>query len=78
MTAENSQTIYLKDYQEPAYLVEHVALEFDLHPTATRVRSTVKFLAKSEQQQLGVLFARRKLDPPGGLYQWRCRHPCDV
>jgi len=28
MTAENSQTIYLKDYQEPAYLVEHVALEF--------------------------------------------------
>ena len=43
MTAENSQTIYLKDYQEPAYLVEHVALEFDLHPTATRVRSTVKF-----------------------------------
>ena len=43
MTAENSQTIYLNDYQEPAYLVEHVALEFDLHPTATRVRSTVKF-----------------------------------
>ena len=43
MTAENSQTIYLKDYQPPAYLVDHVALEFDLHPTATRVRSTVKF-----------------------------------
>ena len=43
MTAENSQTIYLKDYQAPAYLVDHVALEFDLHPTATRVRSTVKF-----------------------------------
>ena len=43
MTAENSQTIYLKDYQAPTYLVDHVALEFDLHPTATRVRSTVKF-----------------------------------
>jgi len=43
MTAENSQTIYLNDYQAPAYLVDHVALEFDLHPTATRVRSTVKF-----------------------------------
>ncbi len=43
MTAENSHTIYLKDYQVPAYLVDHVALEFDLHPTATRVRSTVKF-----------------------------------
>ena len=43
MTAENPQTIYLKDYTAPAYLVDHVALEFDLHPTATRVRSTVKF-----------------------------------
>ena len=43
MTAENSLTIYLKDYQAPAYLVDHVALEFDLHPTATRVRSIVKF-----------------------------------
>ena len=43
MTAENSQTIYLKDYQVPNYLVDHVALDFDLHPTATRVRSTVKF-----------------------------------
>jgi aminopeptidase N len=43
MTAENPQTIYLKDYQVPAYLVDHIALEFDLHPTATRVRSTVKF-----------------------------------
>ena len=43
MTAENSQKIYLKDYQAPAYLVDHLALEFDLHPTATRVRSTVKF-----------------------------------
>ena len=43
MTAENSQTIYLEDYQAPAYLVDHLALEFDLHPTATRVRSTVKF-----------------------------------
>ena len=43
MTAENPQTIYLKDYQAPAYLVDHVALEFDLHPTATRVRSTLKF-----------------------------------
>ncbi|MGB2195172.1 MAG: aminopeptidase N [Planktomarina sp.] len=43
MNAENPQTIYLKDYQAPAYLVDHVALEFDLHPTATRVRSTLKF-----------------------------------
>ncbi len=34
-------TIYLKDYQPPAFLVEHAALTFTLHPTATEVVSTV-------------------------------------
>ena len=43
MTSPDTQTIYLANYQPPAFLVEHVALEFTLHPTATRVRSTVKF-----------------------------------
>ena len=43
MTSTDTQTIYLADYQLPAFLVDHVALEFTLHPTATRVRSTVKF-----------------------------------
>ena len=43
MTSPDPQKIYLANYQPPAFLVEHVALEFSLHPTATRVRSTVKF-----------------------------------
>jgi aminopeptidase N len=43
MTSPDTQTIYLANYQPPAFLVEHVALEFTLHPTATRVRSTIKF-----------------------------------
>ncbi|MBL4774632.1 MAG: aminopeptidase N [Mariprofundus sp.] len=37
------QTIYLKDYQPPAFLVEQVALTFTLQPTATEVISTVQY-----------------------------------
>ncbi|MDQ6996998.1 MAG: aminopeptidase N, partial [Mariprofundus sp.] len=37
------QTIYLKDYQPPAFLVEQVALTFSLHPSATEVVSTVQY-----------------------------------
>jgi len=38
-----SQTIYLKDYQPPAFLVEQVALTFTLYPAATEVISTVQY-----------------------------------
>jgi len=38
-----AQTIYLKDYQPPAFLVEQVALTFTLHPAATEVISTVQY-----------------------------------
>ncbi len=37
------QTIYLKDYTPPSYLVDTVELHFTLHPTATRVRSKIAF-----------------------------------
>ncbi|MDX2495635.1 MAG: aminopeptidase N [Desulfuromusa sp.] len=41
--AQNTpETIYLKDYKTPAYLVEHVDLKFDLHDSATRVSSTLQ------------------------------------
>jgi aminopeptidase N len=33
------QTIYLKDYTAPDYLIDHVALEFDLAPSQTRITS---------------------------------------
>ncbi len=38
-----ARTIYLKDYQPPAFLVERVALTFTLRPAATEVVSTVQY-----------------------------------
>ncbi len=35
-------TIFLKDYQPPVYLIEHVNLHFDLHETQTVVTSRLK------------------------------------
>ncbi len=37
MTNDTPKTIHLSDYQPPAFLVEKVALEFDLEPEDTRV-----------------------------------------
>jgi len=37
------QAIHLADYAAPNWWVETVELEFDLHPTATRVRSKIRF-----------------------------------
>jgi aminopeptidase N len=37
------QAIHLADYTAPNWWVEKVELEFDLHPTATRVRSKIRF-----------------------------------
>ncbi len=44
MTSNNKspETIYLKDYKSPAYLVEQVCLRFTLEDQATRVRSQVQ------------------------------------
>ncbi|MEM6276229.1 MAG: aminopeptidase N [Pseudomonadota bacterium] len=42
------QTIYLKDYRAPAYLVENVDLTFKLHPTKARVISRVRFTPNAE------------------------------
>lgn len=36
------ETIYLKDYQPPAWWIDHVALQFELEDHATRVTSTLK------------------------------------
>ncbi len=37
------QTIYLKDYTPFGFIVDHVSLTFQLHPTATRVLSKIQF-----------------------------------
>ncbi|MFQ1699803.1 aminopeptidase N [Loktanella agnita] len=43
MKDASPQTIYLKDYTPPAYLVDSVHLTFRLAPTATRVLSRIAF-----------------------------------
>ncbi len=42
MRTDIAQPIRLKDYRQPDWLVETVALDFSLHPTETRVRATLK------------------------------------
>ncbi|MEL6610011.1 MAG: aminopeptidase N [Pseudomonadota bacterium] len=42
------ETIYLKDYTPPAYLVDHVTLDFALDPEATRVKSRIAFRPNPE------------------------------
>jgi hypothetical protein len=39
MRTETGQTIHLKDYAPPDWLVETVDLDFSLHPNATKVRA---------------------------------------
>lgn len=43
MKDASPQPIYLADYTPPAYLIDGVELVFHLHPTATRVVSTIRF-----------------------------------
>ncbi len=37
------KTVYLNDYQPPAYRVESIRLDFNLHETQTRVTATMQF-----------------------------------
>ncbi|GGE47109.1 aminopeptidase N [Actibacterium pelagium] len=48
MTNPAQQTIWLKDYTPPAYLVESVSLTFALAPRATRVVSKIAFRPNPE------------------------------
>ena len=41
--SQTAQTIYLKDYKAPSYLVDKVELTFHLDPTQTRVHSRIWF-----------------------------------
>ncbi len=45
---EQAPTIYLRDYTPFSHTIAEVALEFDLHPTATRVRSKIHFAPNPE------------------------------
>ena len=43
MAKKSSQEIFLKDYKAPAYLVDAVELNFELHPSRTKVYSKINF-----------------------------------
>ena len=51
MTNQDRPTIYLSDYRPPAFLIDHVELEFKLHPTKTRVLSKIKFRKNPSSQE---------------------------
>jgi len=53
MKTEEPKTIYLKDYAAPDYLVDEVALEFDLGETETCVKSRLAFCANPERGAKG-------------------------
>ena len=55
------QTIYLKDYTAPAYLVESVHLTFKLAPTTTRVISRITFRPNPDAQSRDFFLHGEKL-----------------
>ncbi len=48
MRTDIAQAIRLKDYRQPDWQVETVALDFSLHPTETKVRATLKLKPNPE------------------------------
>lgn len=53
MDQPSPQTIYLKDYRPSAYLIDTVHLDINLHPTAARVRSTLRVRRNPEASHDG-------------------------
>ncbi len=49
-TDQAPQTIQLSDYRPPAWVIEHVALTFELEASSTRVLSTLKLSPNPEAQ----------------------------
>ncbi len=54
MTNDTPKTIHLSDYQPPAFLVEKVALEFDLEPEDTRVLARLSLRRNPEHGHAGA------------------------
>ena len=50
-TSPEHVAIYRKDYREPDWLVPDVALEFELDPARTRVRSTFRVVRNGEHDR---------------------------
>ena len=52
-SASAPRSIYLKDYQPPAFLVEDIRLRFELDPAATRVTSRMVVVRNPQSQHAG-------------------------
>ncbi|HEY7852930.1 MAG TPA: aminopeptidase N [Caulobacteraceae bacterium] len=51
MRTETPQPIRLDDYRSPAFLIDEVRLDFDLHPDATRVKATLAIRRDGDHAQ---------------------------
>jgi aminopeptidase N len=65
MRSDQGQPIRLADYRAPDYLIDAVDLDISLHPTATRVRSTLRL----RPNPAGVPGAPLRLDADGLVAQ---------
>ncbi|WP_338064742.1 hypothetical protein [Thiomicrorhabdus aquaedulcis] len=61
MSASEPVVHYLKDYQAPYFSIEAVHLQFELHPTATRVTNTMHIKTLTIQPHLVLLGEQLKL-----------------
>ena len=64
MAKDIDQTIYLKDYTPPAYLIDKTELVFHLDPTKTRVVSRIAFRPNPDAKKKSV-YIRRGRDEVG-------------
>jgi len=53
MRTNQPQTIYLSEYQVPAYLVDHIDLRFELFEDGARVCSTLAVRRNPESAEAG-------------------------
>ena len=54
MRDASPQTVYLKDYTPPEYLIDRVALEFDLDEQRTVVRASLSLQRNPQSQNPSV------------------------
>src|SRR3989344_4901610 len=59
MRTETPQPIRLADYRPPAFLVDTIELDFDLKPSATRVRAKLALRRNGEHAEPLVLNGER-------------------
>jgi aminopeptidase N len=57
-----SKSIYLKDYQQPDFLIDHVDLTFELHEEQTRVVSVMQIIKNSTARSSSLILMGERLE----------------